>query len=235
MYEVLESVIQNKRVKQKLNSAFLSEINEMQNFHIDESANNYCRYICSFSLNPDSLSLWNYYTKTVSGTGYNIGFSWKSLIEKINVLNEFETIHGKVLYEKEEQTHILEYALIGYNSAYISATSDTERVQVLDQLRRCFNILSVYLKHPAFADEEEVRICITPKTNPTIPRKANYRESNGIFVPYITVHFFVDAVKRITISPINQKELSINGISNMILDLGYTDVSIQISEIPLRY
>ena len=67
-----------------------------------------------------------------------------------------------------------------------------------------------------------------------IPRKACYREVNGIFVPYTTVKFSETAVKGIGISPVNQKSLSEIGISSMLLDFGYTNVSVQVSKIPLR-
>lgn len=234
LYKVLKSVIKDEKLKKQLNDNFIQELEKIKTSYIKKPINNYYRYICSFSLNPDSLSLWNYYTKTASGIGYNICFSWASLNEKISNLSQFEVEYGKVIYDKEEQTSILERTIIGYNSAFTSAKSDTEKAEILSELEQAFKILSIYFKHPAFKNEEEVRICLTQKINSVTSRQAKYRESNGIFIPYISIEFPANAIKRIRISPINQKKLSKNSISSMLLDLGYTDVSIKTSKIPLR-
>ena len=234
LYKALQSVLQKIELKKLLDDNFIQELERIKNSNIEKPINNYYRYICSFSLNPDSLSLWNYYTKTASRTGYNICFSWASLKQNISNLSRFETKCGKVVYDQDEQISILERTIVGYNSAYISAESDTERAGILSELDQAFNILSIYFKHPAFENEEEVRICLTQKTKPTISRQAKYRESNGIFIPYINIGFPANAVRQIGISPLNQGELSINGISSMLLDLEYTDVPIKVSKIPLR-
>ncbi len=234
LYEILQSVINNENLKKHLDGNFIQKLEKMKTNYIEKPINNYYRYICSFSLNPDSLSMWNYYTKTDSGTGYNICFSWASLKEQINDLSQFEIECGKVVYNQEKQTSILENTIIGYNSAYKSARSKIEKADVLYELEQAFNILSIYFKHPAFENEEEVRICMTQKINSTTPRKAKYRELNGIFVPYISIEFSTNVIKEVGISPLSQKELSINGISSMLLDLKYKNVSIKASKIPLR-
>lgn len=234
LYEILQFVIKDEKLKKKLDDNFIQELEKIKTSYIEKLINNYCRYICSFSLNPDSLSLWNYYTKTASRTGYNICFSWASLKEKIGELSRFEIECGKVVYDQDEQISILERTIVGYNSSYTSAKSDTERAEILSELEQVFNILSVYFKHPAFENEEEVRICLTQKINTTTSRQAKYRESNGIFIPYINIEFTANAIKQIGISPLSQRELSINGISSMLLDLEYTDVPIKVSKIPLR-
>lgn len=41
------------------------------------------RFICCFSLEQDSLPLWNYYTKEINNNGYNIEFDYKKLVESI--------------------------------------------------------------------------------------------------------------------------------------------------------
>lgn len=234
LYEILQSVINDHKLKKQLDDDFIQELEKIETAYIENPINSYYRYICSLSLNPDSLSLWNYYTKTASKTGYNICFSWAFLKDNINNLSQFEIEYGKVVYDKNEQSTILERTLVGYNDAYISAQSDTERAAILSELDQALSILSVYLKHPAFENEEEVRICLTQKISPTTSRQAKYRESNGIFIPYINIEFPANAIKQIGISPLNERELSINGISSMLLDLEYKNVTINVSKIPLR-
>ncbi|MBM6841918.1 hypothetical protein H6A03_10285 [[Clostridium] spiroforme] len=41
------------------------------------------RFVCCFSLEQDSLPLWNYYTKDINNNGYNIEFDHKKLVESI--------------------------------------------------------------------------------------------------------------------------------------------------------
>lgn len=40
-------------------------------------------FVCCFSLEKDSLPLWNYYTKEINNQGYNIEFEVKKLVESI--------------------------------------------------------------------------------------------------------------------------------------------------------
>ena len=66
-------------------------------------------YQCSFSIEPDNLSLWNYYKKNDGIKGYNLGFKSIELSNKLltNVdlsnKNRIEVIHGKVVYSEEKQ------------------------------------------------------------------------------------------------------------------------------------
>lgn len=55
--------------RENLRSAFLSH--GMQTF------------VCCFSLEKDSLPMWNYYTKEINNQGYNIEFDDKKLVESI--------------------------------------------------------------------------------------------------------------------------------------------------------
>lgn len=40
-------------------------------------------FVCCFSMERDSLSMWNYYTKDINNQGYNIGIDYKSLAVSI--------------------------------------------------------------------------------------------------------------------------------------------------------
>jgi len=44
-------------------------------------------FVCCFSLDEDSLPMWNYYTKEINNQGYNIEFNDKSLVESIILEN----------------------------------------------------------------------------------------------------------------------------------------------------
>ena len=117
LYEVLGDILENSKVSLELNSDFLDELTHILNQRVDSIPDNYYRYICSFSSNPDSLSLWNYYTKTDTGVGYNIGFDWELLLSNTSAPSEQEINYGKVLYEPNEQSNLLEIMVVGYNAA----------------------------------------------------------------------------------------------------------------------
>ena len=44
-------------------------------------------FVCCFSLDNDSLPMWNYYTKEINNQGFNIEFSDKKLVESLLRLN----------------------------------------------------------------------------------------------------------------------------------------------------
>ena len=234
LYEVLQAVLVQERLRNKLEPLFLQKVEALISQKTQIATRPYYRYICSLSSQPDCLELWNYYTKTASGAGYNIGFSCHALAQAISRSDTAEAKCASVLYDFEKQRHALEIALIGYNEDFAAATLDEERETVFTEFTESLETLSAFLKHPGFAGENEVRICITHKASPSLPRKVNYRESNGIFIPFVPICFPMDAVKSVGLSPIRQEALSSNGIASMLLDLGYSNVSVEPSKIPLR-
>lgn len=65
-------------------------------------------FVCCFSLDGDSLPLWNYYTKEVNNQGYNIEFDDKKLVESIlrnnDILNGCNLSFGTVDYSKNDDS-----------------------------------------------------------------------------------------------------------------------------------
>lgn len=65
-------------------------------------------FVCCFSLEEDSLPLWNYYTKEINNQGYNIEFDDKKLVESIlrsnPVLNGCNLSYGIVDYSKDNDS-----------------------------------------------------------------------------------------------------------------------------------
>lgn len=81
-------------VRERLRSAFISL--SIQTF------------VCCFSLEEDSLPMWNYYTKEINGQGYNIEFDDKKLVESIlrrnPILDGCEFSFGIVDYSKDNDS-----------------------------------------------------------------------------------------------------------------------------------
>ncbi len=65
-------------------------------------------FVCCFSLEDDSLPMWNYYTKEINNQGYNIEFDDKKLVESIlrsnPVLDGCDFSFGNVDYSKDNDS-----------------------------------------------------------------------------------------------------------------------------------
>lgn len=94
----LESVAQACKVseedREKLLSAFTSHGTQT--------------FVCCFSLDEDSLPMWNYYTKEINNQGYNIEFDDKKLVESIlrsnPCLNGCDFAFGNVDYSRDNNS-----------------------------------------------------------------------------------------------------------------------------------
>ena len=66
-------------------------------------------YVCCFSLERDSLAMWNYYTKDPNNQGYNLVFDYRELIisilQKNKELNGCQISFGKVDYCNKEENY----------------------------------------------------------------------------------------------------------------------------------
>lgn len=72
---------------QNCDDAFAQAISHEADRNKDMSA-----YVCCFSLERDSLAMWNYYTKDVNNQGYNLVFNYKDLI--ISILQKNKELDG---------------------------------------------------------------------------------------------------------------------------------------------
>lgn len=94
----LESIAQacnvSEEEREKLLSAFISHGTQT--------------FVCCFSLEEDSLPMWNYYTKEINNQGYNIEFDDKKLVESIlysnPCLNGCDFAFGNVDYSKDNDS-----------------------------------------------------------------------------------------------------------------------------------
>ena len=76
--------IYNQRTKQIVENARI--INpDISDISVDTS--NIHAYVCCFSLERDTLPMWNYYTKDTSNKGYNIGFDYRKLLVSLITQN----------------------------------------------------------------------------------------------------------------------------------------------------
>lgn len=66
-------------------------------------------FVCCFSLDRDSLAMWNYYTKDINNKGFSLGFDYKSLIVSIlqsnKELDGCTFLFGYIDYTNKEETY----------------------------------------------------------------------------------------------------------------------------------
>ncbi len=198
-------------------------------------------FVACFSTEQDELSLWNYYTKTGSMAGYNIGFKVDKLVEKVKsqlkVMHHF--IYGKTICEKCKQESYLKEALEEYNLLYQKMTTEEDKEKVLKSLWGLIHVFSLFFKKEAFKNENEYRFVITEFTD--ILQKQNRafqiknRIQNSLIIPYIELDFDKDAVSVITTSPTIKQDYYKAGVESLLHQNEYHQTKVEISEIPLRY
>lgn len=199
------------------------------------------RFITSFSRNPDSLSMWNYYSKGDKYEGFNIGVSSLEM-------NDFFKRHFSstginitiypVIYEQKKQVDLIYSFLKEALSYYEEGEEGAFELCVSEQLTEW----SLIFKSDFFRHEEEVRVIVdVPKDIDLIKEEfptIKYRDTHGYIVPYIQLEIDKGAVFKVMIGPLQcadgQKEQQKKVLKEMLISNGYT-VDIDYSKIPIRY
>lgn len=203
------------------------------------------RYICSFSKNRDSLSMWNYYSKDNKYEGYNIGIdskNTKDILVKYFSDKLVNVAIYPVVYNREEQKKYIKKMLLQINKNYSKEHETSIRCFVSTLLLE-WNLL---FKSDYFQHEEEVRIIIdVAKLLSVTKEKADfysnirYRKNYGLIIPYIEIEIGKDSLISTTIGPLrfddSQKELQKQIMNEQLIKNGYGIIDIAFSKIPIRY
>ncbi|WP_346896718.1 DUF2971 domain-containing protein [Clostridium sp. UBA7503] len=201
------------------------------------------KYICSFSINQDSLAMWNYYTKGNKYEGYNIGFN--SLEIKCAMNRFFGTGRSgrlyPVIYHKIEQKQLIKKFLLDILKYYPTEDKKTIKYEISKQLLDW----SLIFKSEYFEHEHEVRVIISiPKDSledvkKTSPLDIKYRNNYGYIIPYIELSFEKNCVSDVCIGPIQyndeQKETQKKILHERLNTNGYVLAELIYSKIPIRY
>lgn len=205
-----ENLIVHDCIEEALNKyahepQFVAYVREINNVHRECKKEGYIDrnlFLASFSSNADSLALWNCYCKEARCDGYCIGF------DNPNLFRDYPVILAKVLYDKEEQMHVVNQVLKRLFQIYDSfiknrdTSPDTYKI-IGESFDFVFEDIGIFFKHSAFKGEEEVRASIrkhdeVEKLKSIVPQ---IRESDALLIPYIEIPFDKAHVKSVTISP----------------------------------
>lgn len=197
-------------------------------------------YAACFSINGDSLPMWNYYTKDQHHEGCNLCVNSlelsNSIIEKMwpnNNLHPYIFGH-KVIYTISEQIEILKAFFdeiykairedISYKKEFFDVIAKRTFMNRFESILERAAFIGAILKHPDFAFEEEYRIFIYPFDNDgklymfengDVSRK--FVEADGLLKPQIDIPFELSVITKITFSPTITQE-SEDRIKKMVHD-----------------
>lgn len=210
---------------------------------------NFYIFQCSFSEDADSLCLWNYYTKGESVKGYNLAFRAEELLTGLSPTPLEKdgrcpkAIGGKVVYLLSEQLDIIK--AIASKFLLLSNTEDFSKYDemTVEYLLDKIMFVGTFFKDEHFGVENEYRIAFNlylqdDGTYASIGEKQQFREMNGIFIPYVDITFDKNILNQITISPTLDTEFTKQSIQRMVKN-EYSNLlsegGIIQSQIPVRY
>ena len=171
----------------------------------------------SFSGEPDSLPMWNYYGH--NGCGLSIGFDAHQIVNQ--GYDIIECIYDKALID------VLSEFI--YDSCYWVSDNQPPTIP-----------LSLISKDPHFKYEKECRIplrqhyghCCITKRNQFHPIK--YDIKRGVISPYVEVFVPLDAIREIWIGPTNDINLAEDSLRGWLDSVGMTWVKIKKSLAPVQ-
>ncbi|MCL2590236.1 MAG: DUF2971 domain-containing protein [Betaproteobacteria bacterium] len=154
-------------------------------------------YIACFSNRNDSLPMWNYYVKNGRYEGYNVGLN----LEKIKGI-----VMGEVIYNNDAKKKIFLY-FFNKVKELIQNKLNTDLVgnQINHSILVFLNVWRLLFKSENFEHENETRfIMCLPSNIKEVDRekyKLDFKQSNGLIVPYIKKFFDSSVLDSVTIAP----------------------------------
>lgn len=212
-------------------------------------------FLFCLSTGSDLLNMWNYYVHNDTYQGYNIGFNPVSFLKSFDVdikdnrMNSFSVNYGKIIYDyKKQEDEIIHFAAELEDSIN---KGNKALGYLMIEIRNYIETQGYFYKSKDFKAENEFRVMITivDERVPTQESDAqkysgihnkkiceNVCIKNGLIVPYLSVEFPVDAIKRVTMSPITEAEIAKSGIKELFRICGIsTSIPVFPSKIPIRF
>lgn len=192
-------------------------------------------YLLSFSLTPDTLSMWNRYGKN---DGYCLCFDGDKLNQHFN--NKFENIYVgqyKVVYDEVEQKELISTTLQSLVKEHYKTSFSVGKI--VKHVQEMILSLLFSLKHPCYREESEIRsIFAIPNqlgsSSGVFEEKTNFRTKNGIICPYIEIGINPEAIlEKVFLSPLNHSDMCLEGL-DIFLRKHVGGKGIQSSRIPFR-
>lgn len=196
-----------------------------------------CRvYTCSFSMDGDLLSMWNYYAHRDEGVSIN----FTELEDHIQANEKVKIAWGRIWYTEEDKSQCIEALLEDVATLFSEIPDKKCREEMVQEvLISTINNMRVFMKHEKYKTEEEYRaVLIVPEEvidNNGLPDgyTQGYKQRN-IDKPYIDVPFDLKSITNIIINPYGDFD-SINAdMEDWLQKQNLNDIRIWKSNIPMR-
>ncbi|NQV19378.1 MAG: hypothetical protein HQ534_12655 [Armatimonadetes bacterium] len=254
----LKKVIE-KNIKRYFPKEDISEFTKWVMKHFDHVSDKVSKntFIVSFSTEQDSLPLWSNYSFNY---GCSINLSYNDILSNINIntppllsnnirnkkIDKIFIDSGLVIYDNSTKSKIInEYLKILYSLLKKIPLKSIEEIKsnewIIPIIKRIFTrlfMIASLTKENYFESESEFRfICnVDVESQSSL---LNFRESNGLIIPYIKMNSLFRNIKlpiiSITLGPRNNAEKAKVGLKKFLNSKGYTNFEILQSKIPLRY
>lgn len=173
-------------------------------------------YVASFSLDRDSLFMWNSYTNNHNRFGYMLGVSADEFIKPDFDYKSGSWSSAEIIYDEDKQIKLIKQLVNDYNS--IDITLDNIE-SVMTNFSYSFTYFAVFIKESSYSSEHEYRVLFEPnifveyKDNPfkefkefdklfsEWKMKLDYKIRDGVLVPYIAFPYNRNSIKEIMPSP----------------------------------
>lgn len=228
--EIWDNYLEN-HTKEEFNSLFIEKLYKEE----------HTPFVIAFSKKDDSLPLWSMYG--VDGKGVSLGFHDNFLhikrgesvkdykIELESKINVLDVMYQNAPNLDELRTNALERQYKQYlEEANKNNREHLLRVQ-MEHLGIATIIVSPYIKHPAYAFEEEKRLAINKRDEDKVLYKIN---SKGNMISYIEIPIPKRNLQSITIGPCVDFVSTKRVLEQQLDKREIKNVEIRQSEIPYR-
>ena len=245
IWDVLDKIFERNHYEKKFVES-IKELRNEQKIRVNEigggfSCEKYIYYVCSFSKNNDSLSLWNYYARTTESAGYNLVFNKAKLVNAVvekNRLGENDYALMKVLYRESEQIKCLNPIIDFFYNIWLSYRP-TKRALLVIELYYLIQKLALGFKHKAYEDEKEVRLVLTltEEDNQKFydEKLVEMRVKGNYYIPYLSLSIDRNALDKIVASPYIKDKTALESLKLLNQKLELRNRDVVSSEIPARF
>lgn len=204
------------------------------------SSKTYTVFLCCFSLNEDSLPMWNYYVNNNRYQGYCLGFRNVMIQDyEREVFSKFRIEFNKVIYSESKKIEIIK-KIIKDSYYYIRYGGNTDSI-LSYIIPKLFREAQFVFKSECFSHEQEIRLVLklpveNIQTDNDQEFTVNYSTKHGYIVPYVTIPFEKYCLEKIVIAPLIGGELAVNTVKSMLKQRGYGDyIEVVSSKLPIRF
>ena len=211
-------------------------------------------FVCSMSLDEDSLQLWRYYSKNDRMLGYRIAFDSGELLNSIANWAKSKKVKYtwvKVCYDLQNSPEgLMRYISDNYKE-WRSEKDGKRKVEICNQVWEALWNYRLFFKDKSFSGENEIRIILLIKDEQfnKLLRKKDFeveiklRQVNEYFIPYIDVPIIPDALSECDCTLINDIKISPtvndiqakNSLQLLLQKYPWANCTVSTSPIPLRY